>query len=105
MERPTGAGRSHADCRRCARSRRLHDQGQRYRGVTRGAVRQCVDALRPHATGAGGYINTMADIEEDRVRASYGLAKYERLARIKATYDPDNVFHRNVNVKPALQPI
>ncbi len=35
-------------------------------------VRSFWDALRPHATGAGGYINTMADIEEDRVRASYG---------------------------------
>jgi FAD/FMN-containing dehydrogenase len=68
-------------------------------------VRSFWDALRPHATGAGGYINAMADIEEDRVRASYGPVKYERLARIKAKYDPDNVFHRNVNIKPALQPI
>jgi FAD/FMN-containing dehydrogenase len=68
-------------------------------------VRSFWDALRPHATGAGGYINTMADIEEDRVRASYGPAKYERLALIKAKYDPDNVFHRNVNIKPASQPI
>ncbi|MGH3981340.1 MAG: FAD-binding oxidoreductase [Pseudonocardiaceae bacterium] len=68
-------------------------------------VRSFWDALRPYATGAGGYINTMADIEEDRVRASYGPAKYERLARIKAKYDPDNVFHRNASIKPTLQPI
>ena len=31
----------------------------------------------------------------------YGV-KYDRLARINADYDPDNVLHHNVNIEPAL---
>ncbi|HEY0620180.1 MAG TPA: FAD-binding oxidoreductase [Kribbella sp.] len=63
-------------------------------------IRTFWDALTPHTCGIGSYINVLSDADEDRVRASYG-AKYDRLAAIKAQYDPGNVFHRNANIKPA----
>jgi hypothetical protein len=68
----------------------------------RGWVRGFWEALRPHAIGSGdGYVNGTSEYSQDRVRNSYGAAKYERLAGIKATYDPDNVFHLNANILPA----
>jgi hypothetical protein len=51
--------------------------------------------------GPGSYVNPVTDYDADRVRASYGPAKYQRLAQIKAAYDPGNVFHRNPNISPA----
>jgi hypothetical protein len=45
-------------------------------------VRGLWEALRPHAMGSGdGYINGITDFSDDRVRHSYGPAKYERLPR------------------------
>jgi FAD/FMN-containing dehydrogenase len=68
----------------------------------RGWVRDAWEALRPHAIGSGdGYINGTAELGGDRVRGSYGAAKYERLARIKGEHDPDNLFHLNANIRPA----
>jgi len=54
----------------------------------------------PWATGAV-YLNFVGDEGQDRVRAGYGEANYERLAVIKAEYDPENVFHLHHNIKPA----
>lgn len=68
----------------------------------RGWGRDMWEALRPYAIGSGdGYINGITDFSDDRVRHSYGPAKYERLARIKTQYDPGNLFHLNANIRPA----
>ena len=57
------------------------------------------EALHPYSAG-GGYVNMMMDEGQERVRAAYG-DNYDRLARIKATYDPENLFRVNQNVRPA----
>jgi FAD/FMN-containing dehydrogenase len=56
------------------------------------------DALHPHSAG-GAYVNFMMDEGEDRVKATYG-ENYQRLAEIKAKYDPTNLFRVNQNIKP-----
>jgi FAD/FMN-containing dehydrogenase len=65
-------------------------------------VRDLWDEMRPFAVGSGdGYVNGTSEYQDDRVRGSYGAAKYDRLAGIKALYDPDNVFRLNANIEPA----
>lgn len=61
-------------------------------------VRDYSDAVAPHSE-AGGYVNFMYADDDDRVPENYG-ANYDRLVDVKRTYDPDNVFHVNQNVKP-----
>ena len=56
------------------------------------------EALHPHSAG-GAYVNMMMDEGQERVRASYG-DNYDRLAQIKAKYDPDNAFRVNQNIQP-----
>ena len=55
--------------------------------------------MAPYASG-GVYVNFLGDEGERAVRDSY-QANYARLAAIKAAYDPDNVFRRNQNIRPA----
>ena len=57
------------------------------------------ETLHPHSAG-GSYVNMMMEEGDDRIRATYG-GNYERLARIKAEYDPDNLFRVNQNIKPS----
>ncbi len=56
--------------------------------------------LRPWASGAI-YLNFIGDEGEDRIVAGFGRDNYARLAKVKAQYDPDNVFRLNHNIKPA----
>ncbi|MBV9944352.1 MAG: FAD-binding oxidoreductase [Solirubrobacterales bacterium] len=57
------------------------------------------EALHPYSAG-GAYVNMMMDEGEERVKASY-RDNYDRLAQIKRTYDPHNVFRVNQNIRPA----
>jgi hypothetical protein len=56
------------------------------------------EALHPYSAG-GAYVNMMMDEGQERVRASY-RDNYDRLARVKATYDPENLFRVNQNIQP-----
>jgi hypothetical protein len=50
----------------------------------------------------GAYVNFMMDDEaSNRVEATYG-ENYAKLAKVKATYDPKNLFKVNQNIKPAV---
>jgi FAD/FMN-containing dehydrogenase len=55
-------------------------------------------ALHPYSAG-GAYVNFMMDEGEEGVQATY-RGHYERLAEIKAKYDPGNLFRVNQNIPP-----
>ncbi len=61
-------------------------------------VRDFYDATAPHSE-EGGYINFMADDDQDRVRVN-NKENYDRLVDTKRHYDPDNLFHLNQNIRP-----
>jgi FAD/FMN-containing dehydrogenase len=66
-------------------------------------TREFWDATAPYSTGQT-YFNFPGLLEdgEAEVRSSYG-ANLERLARVKAAYDPENVFRLNQNIAPAAE--
>src|SRR5918992_622840 len=64
-------------------------------------TRDYFSTMEPFYVG-GAYINYLGDEGEDRVKAAYGAAKYQRLAALKNTYDPTNLFHLNQNIRPAV---
>jgi hypothetical protein len=63
-----------------------------------GWTRELFDAMSPHFRGV--YVNNLGQEGSHRVQDAYGI-NYNRLARIKAAYDPDNVFRLNQNIRPA----
>ncbi len=63
-----------------------------------GWARNYFDSLHPFSMG-GGYLNFMMEEGDDRIRATY-RDNYERLAAVKAKYDPDNFFRVNQNIRP-----
>ena len=62
-------------------------------------ARETYDAMKPF-TASARYSNYLGDDEAaDVVNDAYG-ENYPRLQKIKAKYDPDNLFHLNQNIKP-----
>ena len=49
---------------------------------------------------SGAYVNFLADVAQAQIRAAYPNGSWERLAAIKARYDPDNFFRLNQNIPP-----
>jgi FAD/FMN-containing dehydrogenase len=67
-----------------------------------GRTRQIVTDLEPW-TGRGVYVNMLNFDEMDRVVEAFGGPdKYARLGRVKASYDPENLFRMNYNITPVL---
>jgi hypothetical protein len=71
--------------------------------VNRAWARGGRDALNQHSE-AMSFANFVADEGDASLRVAYGDSKLARLAAVKRAWDPDNVFHLNHNVKPALAP-
>jgi FAD/FMN-containing dehydrogenase len=63
------------------------------------AARRYAATLEPFASGM--YVNVVSDEGATGVARAYRPAKLARLRALKATYDPDNVFHLNPNIEPA----
>jgi FAD/FMN-containing dehydrogenase len=47
----------------------------------------------------GVYVNFLGDEGQERVRAAYAPATYERLLAVKRHYDPTNLFRANQNIR------
>jgi hypothetical protein len=63
-------------------------------------VRESWEAIRPFSTG-GNYVNfQLAEDDDARTAAAYG-ENLARLRRVKAEYDPENLFRVNRNVSPS----
>ena len=63
-----------------------------------GWVQAFADDLRQSDEGA--YVNFLEDEGEERIRAAYPGATWDRLREIKTRYDPDNLFRLNQNIPP-----
>ena len=61
-------------------------------------VRNYAAALNPFASGS--YVNTISDTDPTAVHRAYSTPDLTRLTTIKRRYDPTNVFHHTLNVRP-----
>jgi len=72
--------------------------GEVDREIRRPWVTELARVLQP--TDEAAYVGFLTDDGPSRLRATYAGATWDRLAKVKATYDPGNVFRLNQNVPP-----
>lgn len=77
----------------------LPDESGEHAAAETAWARGFLEALRPHRAD-GVYVNFLDSDDSSRVREAYGEHIYQRLAEVKAKYDPDNAFHHNKNIRP-----
>jgi FAD/FMN-containing dehydrogenase len=77
----------------------LPDQDDTIGASERAWARAFFEALQPER--AGVYVNFLDADDASRVGEAYDADTYRRLAEVKATYDPTNVFHNNRNIRPS----
>ena len=65
-------------------------------------TRQFMQEMEPF-TVPGVSLNFTSDQTEEKVKASFGAEKHERLVTLKDKYDPMNLFRLNQNIKPTEQ--
>jgi FAD/FMN-containing dehydrogenase len=61
-------------------------------------VQSLSGAIRHLAKGA--YLNFLDAADEHRLHETYPDNTYRRLVEVKQRYDPTNLFHRNLNIRP-----
>jgi FAD/FMN-containing dehydrogenase len=74
-------------------------EGPEDRAVREAWVTEFAAALRQE--DAGAYVNFLGEEGEPRIRHAYPSPTWDRLAEIKARYDPTNLFRLNQNIPPA----
>jgi FAD/FMN-containing dehydrogenase len=76
-------------------------EGADDRAVKEAWVEEFMAAIRQG--DAGAYVNFLAHEGEERVRAAYPGATWDRLVEVKRRYDPGNLFRLNQNIAPAAR--
>lgn len=66
---------------------------------SRAWIRAAMEDVEAYAV-EGRYVNDVAEVGDDVARSVYGDAKYQRLVALKRTWDPENVFRLNQNIRP-----
>jgi hypothetical protein len=71
--------------------------------LMRGYLAKLIRGLEPWSAGRMmiNFLSADEGTTPEQLRAAYGEERYDRLARVKKTYDPSNLFCMNHNIVPA----